>query len=251
MKAKITTAVRDLAHATAQGKDAYPVMTGVRFTRREATATNGYLVVIKQLPPPEMEMDGPAKNDGIGEVNVPADALLACKGEEIRMETSEVRNPKRVGQLDAGHLPTKLIVRMNGPDFDVEADSIVGTFPNVEAMFAPSPLRGQIAFNTNVIKKLLKALPDDSFFALRISDPEKAVEFECIDPDGDIPIRGLIAPMQMSVENLKWKCQDSTGLTTVDVVMSKMVDSLKESATEPPQPGENTVSRRGICNHDR
>lgn len=206
MKAKLTPAVRALANGTANDKEAKPFLKGVYIRGREAAAADGFLLVIKQLPPDELPLDGPHQDDGIDEVIIPADALKACKG-DIQMECIEVikADPGLLTKLEP-----KIVVRLNGPDYDVEAESISGTFPDYTALFPPSPLIGQVALNTSLLKKLLRTLPDDSNMILRISEPERPVEFQCADPDGDIPIRGLIMPLHLAWNLIKWKSTNDT-----------------------------------------
>jgi hypothetical protein len=106
---------------------------------------------------------------------------------------------------------TKIVARMSGDEFNVEADSIDGKYPDYEGMFKESPLVGQIAINTKILKKLIKVLPDESMLILRISGPDKAIEFQCSDPDGDIPIRGIVMPMLFSGLHTQWKTKDNFG----------------------------------------
>ncbi len=208
MQAKLTETVRLLANGVASEKDSSSIMTGVLVTEREAVCSDGFIVVIKQLPSPELELDGKLVEDGIKSVIVPADAIKACKGDDVALSCMEALNVP-VSQLDGiiGN-KTKIVVRLDGANFSVEADAIQGEFPKIEKLFVPSPLIAQVAFSTKVLKKLLKTLPDDSLLQLRISEPGKAVEMRCVDPDGDIPISGLIMPMHTSELNIIWKTSE-------------------------------------------
>ncbi len=205
MQAKLTETVRLLANGVASEKGSNPIMTGVLIKEREAVCADGFIVVIKQLPSPELDLEGKAIDDGIKSVIVPADAIKACKGDDVALSCIEALNVP-VSQLDGiiGN-KTKIVARLDGADFSVEVDAIQGEFPKIEKLFVPSPLVAQVAFSTKVLKKLLKTLPDDSLLQLRISEPDKAVEIRCIDPDGDIPISGLIMPMHVSELNVIWK----------------------------------------------
>jgi len=177
LKAKLTPAVRDLANGTASDKDSSPILRGVLIKEREAIAADGFMIIIKQLPSPEMELEPDKGDDGIKEIVIPADAIRACKGDDVQLSCMEVmRNP--LSQLEAITDRYKRVARLDGPDFSVEADAIAGEFPKYPNLFSPSPLVAQIAFNSKVIKKLLKALPDDGVIQLRISEPDKAIEFQ-------------------------------------------------------------------------
>ncbi len=241
MKAKLTEAVRLLANGTANDKDSSPIMRGVLITERQAVCADGYIVVIKQLPSPEMNLDGPPIDDGIKTVVVPSDAIKACKGDDVALSCVEVMKAS-LNQLDAivGD-KTKIVARLDGADFSVEADAIQGEFPKYEKLFTPSPLIAQIAFSPRIMKKLLRTLPDDGVVRLRISAPDKAVELQCTDPDGDIPIRGLIMPMAVSDLNVTWNTPDQP-VSGAEKVVEAVADKLAEHANEPPKEGENTIT---------
>lgn len=80
MKTKLTESVRLLANGVSSDKDSSPTTRGVKITDREAVATDGFIIVIKQLPSPEMDMECQV-DDGIGKVQsslclVPSPAIL-------------------------------------------------------------------------------------------------------------------------------------------------------------------------------
>ena len=250
---KLTPAVRDLANGTDAGKDASPILTGVFVNDREAVATNHFILVIKTLQTPqEMDLDGPKIDDGIRQVIIPADALKACKGDYVELKTIETMVKPPVGQLGNPEPRMKTIVRLDGKDFSVEADSIEGDFPQYENLFMMSPLIAQIAFSPAVIKSLLKTLPDEGVLSLRISSVDKPVEFQCSDPDGDIPIRGLINPMDISWIHTKWLTLD--GRVTVDIkaeseygqINDLSIKKTEEIRNQGAAPVETvTVEKRG------
>lgn len=216
MKAILSETVRDLANGASNDKER-PILTGVKFTEREAVVADGNLLVIKQLPQLGMDLDN-TPDDNIKQVIIPADAIKACKGETVIMQTIESLKSAPSAELlnDKATTPiTKIIARMSGDDFNVEADSIEGNYPDYNGLFNESPLVGQVAVNTKILKKLIKVLPDESMLILRISDPDKAIEFQCSDPDGDMPIRGIVMPMLFSGLYTKWKTKD-TGKSQTD-----------------------------------
>lgn len=209
MRAKLTASVKALANGAASDEDR-PLLQGVYITEKEAVVADGFLLVIKVLQPQEMQLEKVA-DDGIREVNIPANALKACKGDEVMLQTIEVMRHIPSAELlraDATVTTTKVVARLDGADFSVEADAIEGEYPRYVKLFAPSPLVGQVAVSTKVLKKLLRTLPDDSFMQLRISLPDKPIEFQCQDEDGDLPIRGMIMPMNVMWEHTKWKTKD-------------------------------------------
>ncbi len=240
MKAKLTLAVRALANGAASEKEAPPIMRGVLITEREAICADGSILVIKQLPSPEMDLEGANVDDGIKEIVVPADAIRASKGEDVALSCIEVLRTS-ISQLDdiTGN-KTKIVARLDGSDFSVEADAIQGEYPQYLKLFNPSPLVAQIAFNAKVLKKLLRTLPDDGTLQLRISGVDKAVEFQSTDPDGDIPIRGLIGTKPCLWENVTWKTQEVAA--TVKSVLGAVVDEVAKHATDSPKDGENTIT---------
>lgn len=210
MKAILSETVRDLANGASNDKER-PILTGVKFTEREAVVADGNLLVIKQLPQLGMDLDD-TPDDNIKQVVIPADAIKACKGETVIMQTIEsLKSAPSIELLnDKATTPiTKIVARMTGDDFNVEADSIDGNYPDYTNMFGETPLIGQIAINTKLLKKLIKVLPDESMLILRISDVDKAIEFQCSDPDGDIPIRGIVMPMSFSGLHTQWKTKDT------------------------------------------
>jgi len=238
LKAKLTPAVRDLANGTASDKDSSPILRGVLIKEREAIAADGFILIVKQLPSPEMDLDNNQVDDGIKEIVIPADAIRACKGDDVQLSCMEVqRNP--LSQLEAITDRFKKVARLDGPDFSVEADAIEGEFPKYPNRFSPSPLVAQIAFNSRVIKKLLKALPDDGIIQLRVSEPDKAVEFQCTDPDGDIPIRGIISPMVCLWDKVTWKTANPVN---PEKLIEAVVDTVAQHATEPPKEGEDSIT---------
>jgi hypothetical protein len=206
LKAKLTPSVRALANGAASDEER-PILRGVHITNKEAAVADGWLLVIKPLQPQEMSLE-PVVDDGIDRVIVPADALKACKGDEVYLQTIEaIRSIPSAELLSEGTTATttKVVARMDGADFSVEADAIEGEFPNYEGLFTPSPLVGQIAINTKLLKKLLRTLPDDAMMQLRISESDKPIEFQCADDDGDLPIRGIVMPMHCTWEHTAWK----------------------------------------------
>ncbi len=209
MKAKLTPSVRALANGAVSNEE-HSILQGVYINEKEVVVADGFLLVVKQLQPKEMELD-PVVDDGIKEVNVPADALKACKGDEIMLQTIEaVRSIPSEELLSHGATvtKTKTVARMDGPDFSIEVDAIEGKYPDYKGMFNPSPLVAQVALNTKLLKKLLKTLPDGAIMQLRISNPDKPVEFQCQDDDGDLPIRGVIMPMAITWEHTRWLSED-------------------------------------------
>ncbi len=212
MKAKLTPSVRALANGASSDEDK-PIMSGVHITEKEAVVADGFLLVIKPLQPQEMALE-PVVDDGIHKVNVPADALKACKGDEIVLQTLEAMRVVPSGELlggDKQNLATKIVVRLDGVDFSVEADSIEGEYPAYLNLFSSSKFVGQFAVSTKLLKKLLRTLPDDSMMQFRISEPDKTVEFQCADPDGDMPIRGALMPMHCTWEHTKWLTKNQEG----------------------------------------
>ncbi len=238
MKAKLTPSVRDLANGTASDKDSSPILRGVLIKEREAIAADGFMLIIKQLPSPEMDLDGKQVDDGIKEIVIPADAIRACKGDDVQLSCMEVQKAP-LSQLEAITDKYKKVARLDGLDFSVEADAIEGEFPKYPNLFSPTPLVAQVAFSSKVLKKLLKALPDDGVIQLRISDPDKTVEFQASDPDGDIPIRGIIMPMACLWDKVTWKMPD---IVNPEKVVGVIVDKVAQHATEPPKEGENTIT---------
>lgn len=207
MKIKLTGGVRALANGISTNEDK-PIMSGVHVTKEEAVVADGFMLVIKKLQLHEMSFEV-AADDGINSVVIPSDALKACKGEEITLQTIEAMKPP-IGGLMASEQPgTKVVVRMDGADFSVEADSIEGTYPDYKHLLS-SPFVGQIAISTKLIKKVLRTLPDDGMLQLRFSEPDKPIEFQCSDTDGDLPIRGLIMPMSISWLHTQWLTQDKS-----------------------------------------
>jgi len=209
MKAKLTAGVRALANGAATDNDR-PVLTGVYMTENEAVVADGHMIVVKRLQPQEMPLE-PVMDDGIRSVIVPSDALKACEGEIINLQTIEAMRVIPESKLldpNATRTATKVVVRMDGAGFSVEADAIEGSYPSHRELFASSPFVGQVAVSTKVIKKLLRTLPNDSMMRFRISEPDKPVEFQCIDPDGDVPIKGIFMPMHISWENTKWETRE-------------------------------------------
>jgi predicted acyltransferase len=75
---KLTPATRALANATSKNDDR-PILSGVKITKREAVAANGFIVIIKAMPAPGMNLEQ-IGDDGIDEVIIPSDALKACDG---------------------------------------------------------------------------------------------------------------------------------------------------------------------------
>lgn len=210
MRVKLTESVRLLSNGVSSDKESNPITRGVKISEREAVVSDGFIIVIKQLPSPEMELDEPSVDDGVREVIVPADAMKACKGDVVTLTTMESLMAP-VSQLDSLiGADKKIVARLDGADFSVEADAIEGQYPDVERYFTPSPVVTQLAFNQKVIKKLLKTLPDDGMLMMRISDPDRPVEFQCADPDGGIPIRGLIMPAHVGWLNTTWKTIDTS-----------------------------------------
>lgn len=197
---KITPAVRALANGTANSEGS-PALTGVLINTKEAVAANGFMLIIKPLPAPEMEMEELSEN-GIPDVIVPADALKACKGDKVQLTVIETMH-RPTGQL-ATEPETKNVVRLDGEDFSIEADAVRGTFPDYMGLFQMSPLVAQIGISPQTLKQLLKALPDSGVLQLRISSPDKPIEFQCSDPDGEMPIRGLIMPMNCAWLHTQW-----------------------------------------------
>lgn len=210
MKLKLSQATRALANGTL-GDDNRPILSGVKVTPKEAVVADGFMLVVKTVQTQEMDLDNKV-DDGINEVIVPADALKACKGKYIDLQTIEaIKQIPSQELLDAGATvsQTKIIVRLEGEDFNIEADSIEGNYPDHNLLIGGvSPLVGQVAFSTDLLKKLLKTLPGDSQIRFRISEPDKLVEFQCADPDGDIPIRGVVMPMNMSWLNTQWRTRE-------------------------------------------
>jgi hypothetical protein len=182
-------------------------MAGVLITDTEAVVADGFMLVIKTLQVNEMDFDK-MDDDGIKQVIIPGDALKACDGELIKMQTIESMVKRELGVLPMGaelsQVNTKIVVRLDGADFSVEVDATDGNYPDYKHLFTPSALVGQFAVSTKVLKKLLRTLPDDSTLQFRISEPDKPLEFQCSDPDGDLPIRGLAMPMNMSWMQTKW-----------------------------------------------
>ena len=211
MKAKLTQSVRALANGASSDNDR-PILTGVKFNDREAVVADGNILVIKQLPSPEMVLDD-TPDDNIRQVIIPADALKACKGDVVELQTIETLKQSPVSELlndKATNTITKVVARMTGEDFNVEADAIDGQYPDYANLFDTTPFVGQVAVNTKLLKKLIKTLPDDSMLILRISSQDEPIEFQCSDPDGEIPIRGIIMPMFFSALHTQWKTSDST-----------------------------------------
>lgn len=212
MKVKLSQTTRALANGAASG-DERPILTGIKITKTEAVVADGFLLVIKTLQPAEMEFEKPV-DDGIGEVVVPADAIKACKGEAVILQTIEAMKPVPKAELLGGNATVAasvIIARMEGDEFNVEADSIQGKYPDHDQLIGGvSPFIGQIAFNTTLLKKLLKTLPSDSIVQFRISEQNKPVELQCQDPDGDIPIRGVIMPMDVLAANTIWRTKPET-----------------------------------------
>lgn len=205
MKAQITPAVRALAHGAASDENR-PILNGVNFNHDQAVVADGFMLVIKQLPSPEMDL-GESIDDGISEVNVPADALKACKGDKVDLQTIESLRQVPTAELlksDATVSMSKIVARMTG-EFVIEADAIQGTYPDYTKLFGSSPLKGQIAINTRLLKRMLKTLPDDEILRIRVSEPDRPIEIQCSDPDGDIPIRGLIMPLNCNWNDVVWK----------------------------------------------
>ncbi len=208
MRAKLSQSVRALANGAASGEDANPVLRGVHITDKEAVVADGFLLVVKAVQSQEMELEK-VVDDGIKEIIVPADALKACKGDEVQLQTIEAMRSIPSGELLGNKVTaTKIVARLDGADFSVEADAIEGQYPEYEKLFKSSLLVGQVAISTKVLKKLLRTLPDDSMMQLRISEPDKPIEFQCIDPDGDLPIRGAIMPMGCVWDFVKWKSEN-------------------------------------------
>jgi DNA polymerase III sliding clamp (beta) subunit (PCNA family) len=217
MKANLSKTVRDLANG-ASTDDERPILTGVKFTEREAIVADGNILVVKQLPQLGMDLDN-TPDDNIKQVVIPADAIKACKGETVIMQTIESLKSAPLVELlnDKATTPiTKIVARMSGDDFNVEADSIDGNYPDYNGLFNESPLVGQVAINTKILKKLIKVLPDESMLILRISEPDKAIEFQCSDPDGDMPIRGIVMPMNFSGLHTIWKTKNTDKVTPTD-----------------------------------
>lgn len=240
MKAKLTQNVKALANGVAVESER-PAMGGVLINKNEAVVSDSFILVIKPLPAPEMNLES-TPDDGINEVIVPADALKACKGDEVYLETIEQIRTS-VSELDAitGN-NKKIVARLNGVDFSVEADSIQDKYPDYKAIFGVSPIVAQIAFNTKVFKKLLKCLPDESLLQMRISEPDKMVEFQAVDPDGGLPIRGLVSPMHASWIGTKWNTKDAKGATDV---IGAVIDAVATEKTAEPKEGENTITIKG------
>ncbi len=211
MKAKLSAGVKALANG-AGNEDSAPVLRGVHVTKKEAVVADGWMLVIKQLQPQEMQLE-PIADDGIEEVTIPADAIKACKGEELNLQTIEAMKEIPSAELmgkDAKVTTTKIVARMDGADFSVEADAIEGKYPNYEGLFPTSLFIGQFAVNTKLLKKMLRTLPDNEMLQFRVSEPDKPIEFQCIDVDGDLPIRGMFMPMGCSWEHTVWKSKDGT-----------------------------------------
>ncbi len=209
MKVKLTAGVKLLANGASNKEDS-PLMRGVHITKDKAVVADGSLLVIKSLQVNEMDF-APTFEDGIDDIIVPAEALKACKGDEIGLQTIEAMRSVPKEHLldpDASETVTKVVARLDGEDYSVEVDAIDGDYPNHVALFKPSPFVGQIAISTNVLKKLFKALPNDSIVKLRISEPDKPVEFQCTDPDGDLPLRGLVMPLATSWLNTTWRTEE-------------------------------------------
>ncbi len=207
MKVELTKTTRGLANGAATD-DSRPVITGVLVSKDKAVVADGFLLVIKALQPPKMDFDQ-TSDDKIQEAIIPADALKACKGDITKLQTIEAVRMLPSAELlkaDATVTTTKIVVRMDGDDFSVEADTIEGNYPKYSELFPALPLRGQVAINTKLLKKLLKTLPDESILKLRIGEPENPVEFQCTDPDGEIPIRGIVMPMRV-MWDVPWLCQ--------------------------------------------
>ena len=203
MRAKLTKNVKILANATCRDTER-PILTGVYLHGLTAVATDGYILVIKTLATPEMALDAVA-DDGINEIIIPADALKGCPGDDIELECIETVKVKTNSMLEETTNPIKTVVRLNGDGFSVEADSIEGHYPNYLGLFPKTPKFGEVAVNTALLKKLLKSVPDNATMRLRISEPDKPIEFQCVDDDGDEPIRGIIMPLAVLPETL-WKC---------------------------------------------
>jgi hypothetical protein len=210
MKVQLSPTVRVLANGASSDENR-PTLSGVNFTKEEAIVADGFMLVIKRLPSPEMKLMEELPDDGIQSVIVPADALKACKGEKVELQTIEcLREIASIELLkaDATVSVNKIVARMTGGDFVVEADAIQGTYPDWSNLFTPSSIRAQIAVNTKILKKLLKTLPDDSMLRLRVSDSDKPIEFQCIDPDGDIPINGLVMPLNANWLDVQWRTKE-------------------------------------------
>jgi len=207
MKTKLNDGVVRLANGASTDEDR-PVMTGVHVTKDHAVVADGYMLVIKTLQLNEMKLDVEA-DDGITSVIIPAEALKACSGEVIEMETIESMRLTPDGDKllvpNAQKPEMRTVVRMDCEGFSVEADSIPGNYPDYSALFSASPLVGGIAVNTKTLKKLLKTLPNDATLRLRVSEPDRGIEFQCVDTDGDLPIRGIIMPEQVSWIHTTWR----------------------------------------------
>ena len=88
MKKTLTSTAKALANGCETGKDARPIMAGVLITDAEAVVADGFMLVIKKLQTNAMELDK-TPDDDIHEVIIPGEALKACDGEEIQMQTIE------------------------------------------------------------------------------------------------------------------------------------------------------------------
>lgn len=208
MKAKLTSAVRALANGTATEKESIEALTGVLIKEREAICADGFILVIKQLPQREMDLDGKDQEDGIEEVIIPAENLKMCKGENVQLSCVEVMRGSlnQIDEIIKGE--NKTVVRLEGEGYAIEADAIQGEFPKYLKLGGLSPKIAEVALNTKLLKKLLKTLPDDVSLKLRISSPDKAIEFQCDDPDGDIPIRGMIGIKPCLWDKITWRTED-------------------------------------------
>jgi len=176
---------------------ARPMLQCLNLTKGRIEVANGFIMATRDL---ELE-DGEAKPETLLPISMVKQIKAGGKQQAILKTDNQVST---VTYQDEMGKQTEF-----EPEYSFKSLSNSKSFPDTTQIFPKDTTKkAHICVLVRELRSILNILPNNGFLRIGITEPDKALEFEC--DHMDRPIRGLIMPMFVDWKDFKWHREEAS-----------------------------------------